>query len=103
MEEKIVINLKKKINKVKIDNIIPFNNNISSSVRKLNSILKVNVGKKVNVTEKEKNLQIAINRIFPKIDINTVLKKKKRKKDIINILIFFVPFLTFSLSVLFYV
>jgi hypothetical protein len=95
--------LMKKIDIVKTDNIISFNNHIRSNLIKINPILKTNVRKKVNVTEKEKNLQIRINRIFPKIDINTILKNKKKKKDIINILAFFVPFLTLSLSVLFYV
>ena len=45
------MNKKKKINRVKVDTVRSVNNNIRSSVRKLNPILKAIVGKKV---EKQK-------------------------------------------------
>ena len=41
------MNKKKKINRVKVDTVRSVNNNIRSSVRKLNPILKAIVGKKV--------------------------------------------------------
>ena len=41
------MNKKKKINRTKVDTVRSVNNNIRSSVRKLNPILKAIVGKKV--------------------------------------------------------
>ena len=41
------MNKKKKINRIKVDTVRSVNNNIRSSVRKLNPILKAIVGKKV--------------------------------------------------------
>ena len=43
------MNKKKKINRIKVDTVRSVNNNIRSSVRKLNPILQAIVGKKVDV------------------------------------------------------
>ena len=55
------MNKKKKINRTKIDTVRSVNNNIRSSVRKLNPILKAIVGKKVDVAMRD--LQFSAKRI----------------------------------------
>jgi large subunit ribosomal protein L22 len=47
------MNKKKKINRIKVDTVRSVNNNIRSSVRKLNPILKAIVGKKVDLAFRE--------------------------------------------------
>ena len=59
------MNKKKKINRVKVDTVRSVNNNIRSSVRKLNPILKAIVGKKVDVAIRE--LQFSAKRITKEI------------------------------------
>ena len=59
------MNKKKKINRVKVDTVRSVNNNIRSSVRKLNPILKAIVGKKVDVAIRE--LQFSAKRITREI------------------------------------
>ena len=59
------MNKKKKINRVKIDTVRSVNNNIRSSVRKLNPILKAIVGKKVDVAIRD--LQFSAKRITKEI------------------------------------
>ena len=59
------MNKKKKINRVKTDTVRSVNNNIRSSVRKLNPILKAIVGKKVDVAIRE--LQFSAKRITREI------------------------------------
>ena len=56
---------KKKINRIKVDTVRSVNNNIRSSVRKLNPILKAIVGKKVDVAIRE--LQFSAKRITREI------------------------------------
>ena len=56
---------KKKINKLKENTVRSVNNNIRSSVRKLNPILKAIVGKKVDVAIRE--LQFSAKRITKEI------------------------------------
>ena len=56
---------KKKINRTKVDTVRSVNNNIRSSVRKLNPILKAIVGKKVDVAIRE--LQFSAKRITREI------------------------------------
>ena len=63
--EKIIMNKKKKINRTKVDTVRSVNNNIRSSVRKLNPILKAIVGKKVDVAIRE--LQFSAKRITREI------------------------------------
>ena len=55
----------KKINKLKENTVRSVNNNIRSSVRKLNPILKAIVGKKVDVAIRE--LQFSAKRITKEI------------------------------------
>ena len=55
------MNKKKKINRVKVDTVKSVNNNIRSSVRKLNPILAAIVGKKVDVAIRD--LQFSAKRI----------------------------------------
>ena len=55
------MNKKKKINRAKVDTVRSVNNNIRSSVRKLNPILKSIVGKKVDVAIRD--LQFSAKRI----------------------------------------
>ena len=55
------MNKKKKINRVKTDTVRSVNNNIRSSVRKLNPILAAIVGKKVDVAIRD--LQFSAKRI----------------------------------------
>ena len=55
------MNKKKKINRPKLDTVRSVNNNIRSSVRKLNPILKAIVGKKVDVAIRD--LQFSAKRI----------------------------------------
>ena len=55
------MNKKKKINRVKVDTVKSVNNNIRSSVRKLNPILRAIVGKKVDVAIRD--LQFSAKRI----------------------------------------
>ena len=55
------MNKKKKINRKKVDTVRSVNNNIRSSVRKLNPILKAIVGKKVDVAIRD--LQFSAKRI----------------------------------------
>ena len=64
-EEEIIMNKKKKINRTKVDTVRSVNNNIRSSVRKLNPILKAIVGKKVDVAIRE--LQFSAKRITREI------------------------------------
>jgi len=59
------MNKKKKINRTKVDTVRSVNNNIRSSVRKLNPILKAIVGKKVDVAIRE--LQFSAKRITREI------------------------------------
>ena len=59
------MNKKKKINRIKVDTVRSVNNNIRSSVRKLNPILKAIVGKKVDVAIRE--LQFSAKRITREI------------------------------------
>ena len=59
------MNKKKKINRTKVDTVRSVNNNIRSSVRKLNPILKAIVGKKVDVAIRE--LQFSAKRITKEI------------------------------------
>jgi len=59
------MNKKKKINRKKTDTVRSVNNNIRSSVRKLNPILKAIVGKKVDVAIRE--LQFSAKRITKEI------------------------------------
>ena len=59
------MNKKKKINRKKDDTVRSVNNNIRSSVRKLNPILKAIVGKKVDVAIRE--LQFSAKRITREI------------------------------------
>ena len=59
------MNKKKKINRIKTDTVRSVNNNIRSSVRKLNPILKAIVGKKVDVAIRE--LQFSAKRITREI------------------------------------
>jgi large subunit ribosomal protein L22 len=59
------MNKKKKINRTKTDTVRSVNNNIRSSVRKLNPILKAIVGKKVDVAIRE--LQFSAKRITKEI------------------------------------
>ncbi len=59
------MNKKKKINRVKVDTVRSVNNNIRSSVRKLNPILRAIVGKKVDVAIRE--LQFSAKRITKEI------------------------------------
>ena len=59
------MNTKKKINRTKVDTVRSVNNNIRSSVRKLNPILKAIVGKKVDVAIRE--LQFSAKRITKEI------------------------------------
>ena len=59
------MNKKKKINRTKVDTVRSVNNNIRSSVRKLNPILKAIVGKKVEVAIRE--LQFSAKRITREI------------------------------------
>ena len=59
------MNKKKKINRVKTDTVRSVNNNIRSSVRKLNPILKAIVGKKVDIAIRE--LQFSAKRITKEI------------------------------------
>ena len=59
------MNKKKKINRTKVDTVRSVNNNIRSSVRKLNPILKAIVGKKVEVAIRE--LQFSAKRITKEI------------------------------------
>ena len=61
------MNKKKKINRTKVDTVRSVNNNIRSSVRKLNPILKATaiVGKKVDVAIRE--LQFSAKRITREI------------------------------------
>jgi len=56
---------KKKVNKLKENTVRSVNNNIRSSVRKLNSILKAIVGKKVDIAIR--NLQFSEKRITKEI------------------------------------
>ena len=56
---------KKKINKLKENTVRSVNNNIRSSVRKLNPILKAIVGKKVDVAIRD--LQFSVKRITKEI------------------------------------
>ena len=55
------MNKKKKINRTKVDTVRSVNNNIRSSVRKLNPILKGIVGKKVDIAIRD--LQFSEKRI----------------------------------------
>ena len=55
------MNKKKKINRLKVDTVRSVNNNIRSSVRKLNPILAAIVGKKVDVAIRD--LQFSAKRI----------------------------------------
>ena len=55
------MNKKKKINRKKVDTVKSINNNIRSSVRKLNPILSAIVGKKVDVAIRD--LQFSAKRI----------------------------------------
>ena len=55
------MNKKKKINRIKVDTVRSVNNNIRSSVRKLNPILKRIVGKKVDIAIRD--LQFSEKRI----------------------------------------
>ena len=59
------MNKKKKINRKKSDTVRSVNNNIRSSVRKLNPILKAIVGKKVDVAIRE--LQFSAKRITKEV------------------------------------
>ena len=59
------MNKKKKINRKKVDTVRSVNNNIRSSVRKINPILKNIVGKKVDVAIR--NLQFSEKRITKEI------------------------------------
>ena len=59
------MNKKKKINRTKTETVRSVNNNIRSSVRKLNPILKAIVGKKVDVAIRE--LQFSAKRITREI------------------------------------
>ena len=49
------MNKKKKINRIKVDTVRSVNNNIRSSVRKLNPILKAIVGKKLMLLSESYN------------------------------------------------
>ena len=55
------MNKKKKVNRVKVETVRSVNNNIRSSVRKLNPILQAIVGKKVDVAIRD--LQFSAKRI----------------------------------------
>ena len=59
------MNKTKKINRLKTDTVKSVNNNIRSSVRKLNPILRAIVGKKVDVAIR--NLQFSAKRITKEI------------------------------------
>jgi large subunit ribosomal protein L22 len=67
------MNKKKKINRVKVDTVKSVNNNIRSSVRKLNPILAAIVGKKVDVAIRD--LQFSAKRITKDIRKKIVMKR----------------------------
>ena len=67
------MNKKKKINRTKVDTVRSVNNNIRSSVRKLNPILKAIVGKKVDVAIRE--LQFSAKAIIVAAILVTLLQR----------------------------
>ena len=80
------MNKKKKINRTKVDTVRSVNNNIRSSVRKLNPILKGIVGKKVDIAIRDlqfsekritRDIRKTISSAVANAERNLALAKKK--------------------------